>query len=129
MTSKSDMVNPHHDFRTDGRISANRTASDSRVMRPGLLVCQGFPAETDHTSEARLSDPRVPGIASFGRRGTQTLPEPFQAVGDRQVGDEFHALVAELAGQPQAQRPDVAHGKLVAIHPIGEKSLWMACIG
>ena len=47
-----------------------------------------------------LSDARVPCIASLWSRGAQPLAETFQTVGDRQVGDVFHALVAELAGEP-----------------------------
>jgi len=49
--------------------------------------------EVDHFSNAR-----VPGITAFGRCGTQALAEPFQAIGDRQARNIFHALVAELAG-------------------------------
>jgi len=48
--------------------------------------------------ETSQSDAGVPGIASFWSRGAQTLAKTFQTVGDREVGDEFHALVAELAG-------------------------------
>src|ERR1017187_3283958 len=62
-----------------------------------------------------LSDAGVPGIASFWRRGAQALAETFQIVGDRQVGDVFHALVAELAGDPQPKRPTIAHGEFIAI--------------
>src|ERR1700684_2875342 len=78
-----------------------------------------------HSFETSPSDPSVPGIASFGRRGAQTRSEPFHTVGDRQVSDEFHVLVAELAGEPHTKRAAVAHGKFIAIQPIGEKSLRM----
>jgi len=66
-----------------------------------LLGSQGFATEV-RLSATSLSDAGVPGIASFGRRGAQTLAETLQTVGDRQVGNEFHALVAELPGEPQA---------------------------
>src|SRR6267143_4482445 len=88
-----------------------------------------FATEMRHSPETNLSDAGVPGIASFWRRGAQTLAEPFQTVGDRQVGDAFHALVAELTGEPHAKRPAVAYGKFLVIHPIREKSLWMHYIG
>jgi hypothetical protein len=52
-----------------------------------------------HSPETSLSDACIPGIARFWSRGAQTLAEPFETVGDGQLGDEFHALVAELAGQ------------------------------
>src|SRR5258708_24640614 len=88
----------------------------------------GHPPEMRHSRETSLSDAGVPGVAAFGRRGAQTLAKLFQTVSDSQVGDEFHALVAELAGEPHAKRPAVAHGKFTAIHAIGEKSLRMQCI-
>lgn len=52
----------------------------------------------DYLGSINLSDPRVPGIARFWSGGAQSLAEAFQIVGDRQVGEEFHALVADLAG-------------------------------
>src|SRR3977135_2896289 len=75
--------------------------------------------------ETKPSDAGVPGIASFWRRGAQTLAETFQTVRNRQVGDVFHALVAELAGESQPKRPAVADWEFIAIHPIGDKSLRM----
>src|SRR5882762_12029688 len=87
------------------------------------------PSRDRLSSETSLSDARVRGIACFGRGRAQTLSEPFQTVCDRQVFDVFHALVPELAGEPQAKWPAVAYGKLIAIHPIREKSLRMQCIG
>ncbi len=57
------------------------------------------------------------------------MPNFFRLSVIDQVGNEFHALVAELAGDPHAKRPAVAYWKFIAIHPIGEKSLRMRCIG
>src|ERR1700676_2831275 len=82
-------------------------------------------ASMRHLPVTNLSNSGVPGIASLWRRGAQTFTESFQTVGDRQVGDVFHALVAELAWETQAKRSAVAHGKFTAIHSIGEKSLRM----
>src|SRR5208282_2251111 len=82
-----------------------------------------------HSPETNLSDAGVPGIAEFWSCGAQTLAETLQVVGDRQVGNEFHVLVADLAGEAHTQRAAVAHGKLVAIHPIGQKSLRVQCVG
>src|ERR1700730_13866530 len=87
------------------------------------------PSRARISSETRLSDVRVPGIVSFGRGGPQTLAEPFQTVGNRQVGDEFHALVAELAVEPESKGSALADGKLIAIHPVDEESLRVQCIG
>src|SRR5437660_186737 len=81
-----------------------------------------------HSRNRSPSDAGVPGIAVLWRRGAETLAEPFQAIGDRQAGDVFHALIAELAGNTQSNRPAVAHGKLTAIHSVGYESLRMQCI-
>jgi len=62
-----------------------------------------------------LSHAGVPGVAAFESRGAQPLTEPFQAVTDGQLRYEFHALVAELAGEPQPGRPAVAHGQFTTI--------------
>jgi hypothetical protein len=88
-------------------------------LRRRFRVGQGFATEMCHSREARLSDAGVPGIASFRRRGAQTRAEPFHVVGDSQVSDEFYVFVAELTGEPHAKRPAVAHGKFIAIQPIG----------
>src|SRR5580658_9998248 len=70
--------------------------------------------------EARPSDAGIPSIACVCRRGAQPLTEALQIVADRQVVDEFHVLVADLARDAQAKWPAMAHGKLVAIHPVGQ---------
>jgi hypothetical protein len=64
------------------------------------LICEKsaektFATEMRYSPEASLSDAGIPGIASFWTGGAQTLAESFQIVGDRQVSDEFHVLVAE----------------------------------
>ena len=46
----------------------------------------------------KLSDARVPGVATFWRRGTQALAERFQIVGECDASDKFNVLVADLAG-------------------------------
>lgn len=82
-----------------------------------VILCAGsllyFTATHGRRFIARLynpSDARIPGIASFWSRRAETLAETFQTVGDRQAGKEFHALVADLAREPQAKRPTVPHG-------------------
>src|SRR5215831_19564104 len=71
------------------------------------------------------SDAGVPGVASFRSCGTQPFAELFQVVRESQAGDEFHALVAELAGDSHAKRAAVGDRKIVAIHAVGQKSLRM----
>src|ERR1700680_4685224 len=110
------------------RNPPRRPAAHIRIFQR-LFTAKDSTTEILHSPETSLSDACIPGIARFWSRGAQTLAEPFQTVGDGQLGDEFHALVAELAGQSQAERAAVAYGKFTAIHPIGEKSLRMQCIG
>jgi hypothetical protein len=57
----------------------------------------------------RVSDAGVPGIACFWRCGAHSLTETLQIVGDRQVGKEFHVLVAELARKPQRNRMKITN--------------------
>jgi Transposase IS116/IS110/IS902 family len=64
------------------------------------------------------SDAGVPCIACFRLDRAQPLAEFFKIVGDRQVRDEFHALVAQLARDPHAQRAAGADGNIVAIDAI-----------
>src|SRR5271157_5841262 len=80
-------------------------------------------------AQTNLSDTGVPGVASFRIRAAQTLTESFHAIGHRQVSYKLHVLVADLAREPQAKRPAVAHGQFIAIHPIGQKSLRVQCVG
>src|SRR6202035_1554733 len=104
-----------------GCLGQKSAYQDTHPVDSCAVIHRGF--------QLSVLDSGVPGIASsFWRRGGRPLAEPFQTVGDLQVSDEFYAFVAELARQPYPNRPAVAHGKLVAIHPISEKSLRMQCI-
>src|SRR5947208_1187747 len=76
-----------------------------------------------------VSDAGVPGITSFRRRGTKSLAEPFQIIGDRQARDKLHAFVAELSGNPHTKRATVPHRKLTTVHSVHQQSLRMQCIG
>ena len=67
----------------------------------------------------------VPGIASFGRRRSEALAKAFHRVGNRKVGDEFHALVPQLAGHPQPQRAAELHRQIAVIHSHGQEGLGM----
>src|SRR5579864_82534 len=97
----------------DQSDDAKKIAANSNTWRPreSLIISPG----------TMPSDARVPGIASFGRRRAQALAELLQVVGHGQMGDELHTLVAKLAREPDAHRPAVAHGKIVAIHPVSEE--------
>src|ERR1700746_1768787 len=76
------------------------------------LLCPCLsPGASSSSGRAIPLDARVPGIASFRKRGAQTLAELLQIVGDSQMSDEFHALVPELARQPSCEAAAVAHGK------------------
>ncbi len=78
---------------------------------------------------ARSSDAGVPRIAALWRGRAKTLAEFFQIVGDGESGDKFHALVAELARKPQAERATIADRQIAAIQAVGEQGLWMEGIG
>src|SRR5260370_17243799 len=67
---------------------------------------------------APLSDAGVPGVTSFRRRGTQAFAEPSQTIGYRQARDIFHALVADLSGNAQPNRPALPDGNLTPLHPV-----------
>jgi hypothetical protein len=88
-----------------------------RFMLDFVGIARGLTTEVRYSAETSLSDARVPGIASFWRGGAQSLAELFQTVGDRQVGDEFHTLVTELAGQSQTKRPAGSSSPFI-LHPV-----------
>jgi len=67
-----------------------------------------------------LSDTRVPGVAVFGRRGTESFAESFQAIGDGKAGDVFDALVAELTRNTQSKRPAEFDWQIASIHAVGD---------
>src|SRR5579862_3338611 len=108
--------------------------SFSSHIKRSLQIGASAPEESFHFVRPDLgdrgpSDPRIPRIASLRRRGTQPLAELFQTVGDRQMSNEFHALITKLTGYPHAKRPAVSHRKIIAIHPVGKKSLRVHGIG
>src|SRR4029077_2584016 len=75
------------------------------------------------------SDSRIPGITSFRRCGTETLPKAFERVGDRQTGYVFHAFVAKLAGDTQPERAAEGDRKISVVHCPSQQSLGVLSIG
>jgi hypothetical protein len=66
---------------------------------------------------AALSDARVPRVPIFRSQfaGAQTFAELFEVISDCEAGDVFDVLVAELAGNPHAQRSAKWHRQLSAV--------------
>jgi hypothetical protein len=105
----------------------NMTALDSPdcSMNTNDSRCTGSPL-----------DAGVPGVAAvtatvpvFGTRRAQVLGERFRAVGNRETGDVFDALVSELPGNTKSKRSAEADRKLTPIHAVGDESLRMQRVG
>src|SRR5215469_2176967 len=80
-----------------------------------------------HSSTPALSNARVPCVSIFCPQhpGAQAFAELFEAVSDREAGDVFDVLVAELAGNAHAQRSTEWHRQLAAVHTVADESLWV----
>jgi len=107
----------------------NRFVAAKHRQKRDILPIISIRTRTSYIAETVPSDTGVPGVASFRRGRAQALAETLHTVGDRQVRDVFHALVAELAGKPHAQWAAVAYGKVTAVHSICEKGLRLHGIG
>src|SRR6266480_736303 len=72
-----------------------------------------------------LSDARVPCVPIFcpQHAGAQAFAELFEVISDREAGDVFDVLVAELAGNAHAQRSAEWHRQLAAVHTVADESL------
>ena len=57
------------------------------------------------------------------------LPKRFRLSVTGEAGDVFEAFIAKLPGDAQSQRSAKPDGKPTAIHPVGDESLRMQCIG
>lgn len=108
---------PLHGYRWRIAGVPNQAARTSS-KRKGIISAFGTlrPPATNQTKNLDLlhtrSDAGVPGIRALPR-------ELFQAISHHETGDKFHVLVAELAGDTEAERTAVAHRKLASIHPVG----------
>ena len=78
-----------------------------------------------------LSDARVPCVPIFcpQHAGAQAFAELFEVISDREAGDVFDVLVAELPGNTQSKRSAECDGKLTAIHTVRDEGLRVQCIG
>jgi len=72
-----------------------------------------------------LSDTCVPCVPIFRREHAraQAFAELFDVISDREAGDVFDVLVAELTGNAHAQRPAEWHRQFAAVHTVGDESL------
>jgi hypothetical protein len=70
----------------------------------GVLVCLML------ASLPSTSDADIPGVAVFWCYGIQPLADVFHRVGDRDMREVFHTLVAELPGDAQANWSAVTGG-------------------
>ena len=67
-----------------------------------------------------VSDTGEPGVACFGRHGPEPHPEMLHRVGHGDPRDVLQALVSELPGQSEPQRPAKAHRQISIIHAEGQ---------
>src|ERR1051326_9562240 len=86
------------------------------------------PAKPWKNFPASWSDARIPRIPGIGIGSSQTFPEPLQVIGDREMVDIFDALVAELPGHTQPQRPSERHRQFSAVHAVRHERLRMQSI-
>src|SRR5436305_12762034 len=103
----------------------NRFVAAKHRQKRDILPIISIRTRTSYIAETVPSDTGVPGVASFRRGRAQALAETLHTVGDRQVRDVFHALVAELAGKPIEQWDVVAYGHVNEFTYISETVMMM----
>src|SRR6266540_1365978 len=67
----------------------------------------------------------VPRVTELRGRRADALADPVETLDDRDTGEEFDALVAKLAGDPQPERRAVIDRQLFSIHAIRQQRLRM----
>src|ERR1700756_554617 len=102
--------------------------------RPPHVPAHGKPVKSPRQNQlsrfrvtrwTALSDARVPCVSIFcpQHAGAQAFAELFEVISDREAGDVFDVLVAELAGNAHPQRSAEWHRQLAAVHTVADESL------
>jgi len=88
--------------------------------------CTRFTAASDFQI---ASDAGVPGVTVFRVCASKALADVLHAIHHGDAVKILHALVAKLPGDLQANRSAVGCGKVLAVHAVSEKGLWMPGVG
>ena len=94
---------------------------DAPIAPMGEVVVLNFRG----IGRGQVSDPSKPGVAVFSRNRALAFAKLLQIIGNCQVGDELHVLVADLTRQPYPKGAAVGDWQIVAIHGITQKRLRM----